>query len=177
MPAPATAGLTNRNTAAMAIVLPTAFSTNKDFLCFSWNFFPLASSNKMGAQALQSLARRRHHGRACARRHGRLNHCLRGKKSVLLYLLPGLLGLVIFYIVPFISGIYYSFTDGSYKNAFVWFDNYKSVWQKRDVPAGAKEHHAAFLRLHAAGVGAFLSGGGFAQPAQAQRARFSATAF
>ena len=60
------------------------------------------------------------------------------KKSVLLYLLPGLLGLVIFYIVPFISGIYYSFTDGSYKNAFVWFDNYKSVWQNEMFLLGLK---------------------------------------
>ncbi len=60
------------------------------------------------------------------------------KRSVLIYLLPGLIGLTIFYIVPFIGGIWYSFTDGSYKNAFVWFDNYKSIWQNQMFLLGLK---------------------------------------
>lgn len=41
------------------------------------------------------------------------------KKSVLLFLLPGLCMLLIFYIIPFFSGIGYSLMDGSYKNEFV----------------------------------------------------------
>jgi multiple sugar transport system permease protein len=45
----------------------------------------------------------------------------------MLFLLPGLIGLFVFYIIPFFGGIWYSVTDGSYKNAFVWLDNYKSV--------------------------------------------------
>ena len=60
------------------------------------------------------------------------------KKSVWLYLLPGLLGITVFYIVPFLGGIWYSFTDGSYKNAFVWFDNYKAVWQNEMFQLGLK---------------------------------------
>ena len=49
------------------------------------------------------------------------------KKSVLLFLMPGLIGLMMFYVLPFIGGLYYSFTDGTYKNAFVGLDNYISV--------------------------------------------------
>lgn len=60
------------------------------------------------------------------------------KKSVLFYLLPGLIGLTIFYIVPFFGGMWYSFTDGSYKNAFIWFDNYKNVWQNPMFQLGLK---------------------------------------
>ena len=51
------------------------------------------------------------------------------KKSVLLFLLPGFLMLMVFYIVPFVSGIGYSLTDGSYKNEFVGLANYRSLWQ------------------------------------------------
>ena len=50
------------------------------------------------------------------------------RKSVWLFLLPGLAMLMIFYIVPFFSGIGYSLTDGSYKNAFVGLQNYRDLW-------------------------------------------------
>ena len=51
------------------------------------------------------------------------------KKSVLLFLLPGLCMLLVFYIVPFVGGIGYSLTDGSYKNEFVGLQNYRDLWQ------------------------------------------------
>lgn len=51
------------------------------------------------------------------------------KKSVLIFLLPGLLMLMVFYVLPFISGIGFSFTDGSYKNEFVGLQNYRDLWQ------------------------------------------------
>ena len=60
------------------------------------------------------------------------------KRSALPFLLPGLIGLFIFYIIPFVGGIYYSFTDGSYKNAFVWFDNYKAVLNNPMFQLGLK---------------------------------------
>ena len=50
------------------------------------------------------------------------------KKSLWLFLLPGLAGLLLFYVVPFAGGIYYSMTDGTIQNNFVWFENYKRVW-------------------------------------------------
>jgi multiple sugar transport system permease protein len=46
-----------------------------------------------------------------------------------LFLLPGMLGLAVFYIAPFLGGVYYSVTDGSYRNAFAGFDNYLKVWK------------------------------------------------
>ena len=50
------------------------------------------------------------------------------KHQVLPFLLPGLIGIMLFYIIPFLGGIWYSVTDGSYKNAFVGFQNYINVW-------------------------------------------------
>ena len=61
-----------------------------------------------------------------------------GKKSVWLFLLPGGLGLLLFYIVPFLGGIYYSLTDGSFRNAFVGMDNYIAVWQNPMFLLGLK---------------------------------------
>ena len=51
------------------------------------------------------------------------------KRTVLPFLLPGLAGILLFYVAPFIGGIWYSVTDGSYKNAFVGFQNYLNVWK------------------------------------------------
>lgn len=53
------------------------------------------------------------------------------KKSMWLFLLPGALGLVFFYVAPFIGGIWYSLTDGSYKNTFVGLTNYINIWQNQ----------------------------------------------
>lgn len=60
------------------------------------------------------------------------------KKSVWLFLLPGGLGLMLFYIVPFFGGIYYSLTDGSYRNAFVGLQNYINIWQNQMFVLGLK---------------------------------------
>ena len=60
------------------------------------------------------------------------------KKSLLLFLLPGLLGLMLFYVAPFIGGIWYSVTDGSYKNAFVGFENYRRIWKNQMFLLGLK---------------------------------------
>lgn len=60
------------------------------------------------------------------------------KKIVILFLLPGLLGLLLFYIVPFFGGIYYSVTDGSLHNRFVGFQNYIKVWNNTMFRQGLK---------------------------------------
>ena len=62
----------------------------------------------------------------------------RKKKSVWLFLLPGFAGLMLFYIVPFIGGIWYSLTDGSYQNRFVGLANYISIWQNEMFLLGLK---------------------------------------
>ena len=43
-----------------------------------------------------------------------------------------------FYIVPFFGGIYYSLTDGTYRNAFVGFQNYVNIWQNQMYLLGLK---------------------------------------
>lgn len=53
----------------------------------------------------------------------------RRKKIVWLLLLPGLAGLMLFYVVPFFGGIYFSVTDGTYENSFVGLKNYVQVLQ------------------------------------------------
>ncbi|MBR6442830.1 MAG: sugar ABC transporter permease [Clostridia bacterium] len=44
------------------------------------------------------------------------------------FLLPGLAGLLIFYVIPFVGGIWFSVTDGRVENAFVGIENYVAVW-------------------------------------------------
>ena len=49
-----------------------------------------------------------------------------------------MLGILVFYVVPFFGGIYYSVTDGSFENKFVGFDNYLRVWQNPMFQMGLK---------------------------------------
>lgn len=60
------------------------------------------------------------------------------KKSLWLFLLPGLLGLMVFYVVPFLGGIYFSMTDGTIQNRFVWFQNYQRVWDNEVFQLGLR---------------------------------------
>ena len=59
-------------------------------------------------------------------------------RALWLFLLPPLIGLLIFYVAPFFGGIYYSVTDGSYKNAFVGLENYINIWQNEMFLLGLK---------------------------------------
>ena len=43
------------------------------------------------------------------------------KWSALPFVLPGVVGLALFYALPFLGGVYYSLTDGGFENKFVWF--------------------------------------------------------
>ena len=60
------------------------------------------------------------------------------KRLVLPFLLPGLAGILLFYVVPFFGGIWFSLTDGSFENAFVGFRNYENVWQNPMFQLGLK---------------------------------------
>ena len=53
------------------------------------------------------------------------------KRMLLVFLLPGMLGLLVFYVLPFFGGIYFSVTDRTRQNAFVGMANYLSVWQNQ----------------------------------------------
>ncbi len=60
------------------------------------------------------------------------------KKSLMLFLIPGLLGVLLFYVVPFLGGAYYSFTDGSAQARIVGFANYAAVWGNPMFQLGLK---------------------------------------
>lgn len=62
----------------------------------------------------------------------------RKEKSLWLFLFPGLLLLLIFYIVPFFSGISYSITDGSKTNTYVGLTNYLTLWKNKMFLLGLK---------------------------------------
>ena len=62
----------------------------------------------------------------------------RKKRLVLPFLIPGLAGILFFYVAPFIGGIWYSMTDGSFENAFVGLANYRKVWQNQMFQLGLK---------------------------------------
>lgn len=58
------------------------------------------------------------------------------KRMLAVFLLPGMIGLLIFYILPFFGGMYFSVTDGSRQNNFVGIANYLSVWQNQMFQTG-----------------------------------------
>ena len=93
------------------------------------------------------------------------------KKSVLLFLMPGLLMLLVFYVVPFVGGIGYSLTDGSYRNEFVGLANYRALLKNSMFQLGLKNTMElslicaptlfALSFLLAAALGAIKPFGGF----------------
>lgn len=60
------------------------------------------------------------------------------KKIVWLLLLPGLAGLLTFYIVPFFGGVYFSLLDGTFANAYVGLANYRRVLENSMFRLGLK---------------------------------------
>lgn len=67
------------------------------------------------------------------------------KKSVILFLLPGLLLLLVFYIIPFIGGAGYSVLERTYnpdighsQMRFIGLDNYKKLWNNQMFLLGLK---------------------------------------
>ena len=72
------------------------------------------------------------------------------KKSLLLFLLPGLIILILFYVAPFFEGFYYSMTDGTFYNRYVGFDNYGRLWRNQMFTLGLKN------TILLSGIGALL---------------------
>lgn len=60
------------------------------------------------------------------------------KRTVLLFLLPGLIGLLLFYLLPLLGGVYYSLTDGSRLNRYIGFANYQAVFDNKMFQLGLK---------------------------------------
>lgn len=49
------------------------------------------------------------------------------QRTTALFLIPSLLGVLTFFVLPFIIVIYYSFIDGPINKKFVFFDNFKNL--------------------------------------------------
>ena len=45
---------------------------------------------------------------------------------------------MLFYVVPFAGGIYYSLTDGTISNGFVGLENYRRIWQNQVFRLGLR---------------------------------------
>lgn len=60
----------------------------------------------------------------------------RKKKSVMLFLIPGLTFLLLFYLIPFIGGFRYSFTNGAKESEFIGFANFLDVWNNKMFQIG-----------------------------------------
>lgn len=58
------------------------------------------------------------------------------RKSLWLFLLPPLVGLVIFHILPFIGGFWISLTDGTFQGHIVGVNNYINVWKNQMFQTG-----------------------------------------
>lgn len=55
-----------------------------------------------------------------------------------LFILPSLIGVLIFYIIPFFLSIYYTFTKGVADVKFVWFDNFRELFNNPAFLLAAK---------------------------------------
>ena len=51
------------------------------------------------------------------------------KKTDILLLLPSLAGFLTFFIVPFVYSFYYAFTENAFTRKFVWFNNFKQLFE------------------------------------------------
>ena len=69
---------------------------------------------------------------------GKVNRMFKRKWSVLLFLLPGLSLLVVFCVVPFITGIRYSLMGGAKMSNFIGLANYQSLWKNKIFLLGLK---------------------------------------
>lgn len=51
------------------------------------------------------------------------------RRKVAVLCIPGLVGFVQFFLLPFVKSIRYAFIDNVYRKNFVWFDNFAAVWK------------------------------------------------
>ncbi len=62
----------------------------------------------------------------------------RGKQISILYLLPSVAGVLLFFVLPFMIVIYYSVIDNPISNQFVFFDNFVMVFQNAAFQQAAR---------------------------------------
>ncbi len=62
----------------------------------------------------------------------------RARWSSLCFLLPSILGILVFFVIPFLVIIYYAFIDNPTSARFVFFDNFVRVWNNVSFRLAAK---------------------------------------
>ena len=62
----------------------------------------------------------------------------RGKQISVLYLLPSVIGVLLFFVLPFFIVIYYSVIDDPINAEFVFFDNFVMVFHNAAFQQAAK---------------------------------------
>lgn len=68
----------------------------------------------------------------------------RGKQISVLYLLPSVIGVLLFFVLPFFIVIYYSVIDDPINAEFVFFDNFVMVFHNAAFQQAAKKYHDIF---------------------------------
>lgn len=63
---------------------------------------------------------------------------LKDKKAFCLFLIPGLLSILIFYVIPFIVGLYYSFLSDGVDAHFIGLIKYQKIWANKLFQLGLK---------------------------------------
>jgi multiple sugar transport system permease protein len=56
----------------------------------------------------------------------------------LAFISPSLLGILVFFVIPFFVVIYYAFVNNPVQHEFVWFDNFKALFQNYSFRLAAK---------------------------------------
>ncbi len=62
----------------------------------------------------------------------------RARRSSSVFLLPSLLGVLLFFIIPFGVVVYYAFVDNPVGGEFVWFENFVKVWKNAAFKQAAR---------------------------------------
>lgn len=55
-----------------------------------------------------------------------------------LFILPGFIGVLLFYIIPFLMSLYYTFTKGITDVQFIWFENFRDLFGNPTFERAAK---------------------------------------
>ena len=79
------------------------------------------------------------------------------KKNAVLYLSPSLVGVLVFFVVPFFVVIYYAMVDNPINHEFVFLDNFISILQNSSFQQAAK--NTATFSLIAVPLAVILSMG------------------
>ena len=95
----------------------------------------------------------------------RMNNKVRDFLASMCFSGPSFLGMLAFYIIPFLIVVYYSFTAGLTDHSFAGLKNYINVWQNGAFKIAVREHVHVHWPFRAAGCRAVFGTGADARGA------------